>query len=451
MIYRMIGAVIRYLANRTIDFIVEGTVTKHYQPVFGYITILITLVVVSGCTPNSTHSILPTTTIFVATIPVSDTHSPQATYISTETERPPQVPTHLPVETAKPTLMPSVEMVIDSGKQEIGTLFLGTDGSIVKHVNLPCNYSAVPGADYLYCLHPSKGESGMELDRVDFNGNILDHRTLSPGDNDPFAFCFNYSISPDGKWATFMHGDGNYDPRFSEHLNLYLLNLEQKGAKSILVTKNERSTIESVTWTSTGTAFAYADKDENGIVQIFEMNVNTLKTIQISHFDEAFRGQWIYQAKISPDNNNIAFTTIKNNGLGVAGVVTVADNMVTWMQYLSGGYEPLNNPVWWNHKGSQILMLIQGVSSSNSQDTQVIWYDAKTGMPTRSFPEKGKPSFPFEHMFPLKDIDVIGLWGYDSEINGKQYWLFDAPHKILKKIELPDLGLTPYQLIQLVK
>ena len=422
---------------------------QRFSIVFFIILIGICLTFISGCESSSLlktpyiETTLVTSTLVTRVPTMQNLHQLPTTRAITSTQ------SLAPSIALTPTQAIPVEIIIASSKTEIGTLFLGIDGSIVNQLPLSCNLSAVPGKDYLYCLRPFQGNLGMELDRLDFKGKVLDRRRLFTGENNLFAFCFNYSVSPDGKWVTFMTGDNSYDPKLSENLDLYLLNLEQSGEKPFLVTKNHRSTIEPTTWTSSGDGFVFSDKDEKGMVQLFKMDISTLKANQVTHFDKSFHGQWIFQAKLSPDDRRIAFTTIKNNGIGVGGVVNLDDLKITWFQMPSKDYEPEMNPLWWDREGNRVVILVSGVGTNNANDTRIIWYDTKTGAPMLTFLGEGQHPVPIRHMFPLKDIDVVGLWGYDSQINEIQYWLFDTSNRNAKKINLPDLGLTPFQLIQL--
>jgi hypothetical protein len=427
--------------------IMEGVKMKKNFSVF-WTVILFSgwLWALSGCTPAVTPPPQSARPSPVVNASPTATVTPQKTLTPTFIPEPSPTPT----ETATPTPNLPVELIIDSGDRDIGTLFVRTDGSIARQFKLKCNLSVVPGKDFLYCLHPTEDGSGMELDRVDYIGNVLDHRSLFPDNQDVFNFCFNFSISPDGRWVTYMHGDNGFDPRFSENLDLFLLDLEQKGAKALLVTKNHCSTNEPVTWTSNGEAFVYADKDQNGIVQLFKIQVKTLKTTQLTYLGDILRGQSIYQAKISPDDERIAFTTLRDTrGYQKIGVVKMGDPKITWMQMPASDYETDKNPIWWDREGKRIMAYIIGGKAENIE-SRIVWYDVKTGSPIQFFPEKGQPRFSFSLIFPLKDIDVVGFCGNEPDSYERQYWLYDAQSKKLKKIDLPELE-DPYQFIQLNK
>lgn len=399
-------------------------------------------VVIDGRHPVSNPSDFPTSTLAINL-------TLQKSSLPTETEEPTLSPSPTNTVTVIPSREPSFEIIINSAKEEVGTLFVGTDGSIVRRLALGLELSAVRGASYMYRARSTSDGTEIEVDKIDFYGNVEERREIAVSGMNSSPFFFNYSISPDGKWITYMHGDNAYDPHLSLKIDLWLFDIELREGIPFAVTKNHRSTNEPVSWNSVGNLFIYADKDENGIVQLYEMHTATQKTTQVTHFDESFRGQWIYQAKISPDDRRIAFTTQSESGLGKVGVVGIDDKQVIWMQIPSGGYQPVNNPLWWNRIGSQIMVLIAGIQASNANDSRIIWYDAASGNAIKTFPEIGQPPQSIEHAFPVNDIDVVGFWGYDPEISDKQYWLYDSKSKNLNKIDLPDLGLTRYQFIQL--
>lgn len=424
------------------------------------ILIVVSLVILTGCGDYSTVPPTQTSEVFsdgnetmsrMPTLPVSiSTASPtvEKKQFPADTVQPTLPPSRISTSTTWPTQVLSPELIINSGLPT-GVLFLGKDGSIIKRLSEGYELSAVPGASYLYRVHSFDEGRGIQVDRIDFDWNVIDARIISMEENYRHFSNFNYSVSPDGKWITYMSGDNDYDPRLSENIELWMLNADQKDGKPLLVTKNRRSSYLPVPWTETGDLFAYADMDESGIVQLFEMNPNSQKTIQITHFDESFRGQRIYQAKLSPDGDKIAFTTQIHRGIDKIGVIDVDSQECTWMQ-IPSGYETQNDPLWWGQSGGRIMVLISGTGVKNVNDFRIVWYDVTSGNPTLSFPENGE-RFPYDiqHIFPLGDIDVVGFWGYEADISRNQYWLYDSKNTDLKKIDLPDLELTPFRIIQL--
>lgn len=343
----------------------------------------------------------------------------------------------------------SAEVIINSNQSSVGVLFLDKDGLIVKQFANGYELSAVPKANYLYRVHAVNQGRGIQIDQIDLEGNVINDRLISLGENYNSLFYFNYSVSPDGKWLAYMHGDNDYDPRFSENIDFWLLRTDITEGKPLLITKNRRSTNKPVTWAATGNTFAYADKDESGIVQIFQMDADTQKKVQITHFNESLLGQWIYQAKFSPDGKKVAFITAKNNGISKLGVADVDKMDIVWME-IPSGFQPQKDPLWWGEDETQIMVLISGAYVNNVKDSHITWYEVETGKPVRFFPEN-EERFPYriEHVFPLEDINNVGFWGYDADVGRSQYWLLETKNKDLKKLDLPDLGVSPYQIIQL--
>jgi hypothetical protein len=357
------------------------------------------------------------------------------------------------IPTATVTQIPinSVRLMINSYKETVGTLLLGSDGAIINqgHLAYGC-LSTVSNSSFLYGFGSEQGGGGLKVDKIDLYGNILHHRIIPLDAKHRIGYLVSCSISPDEKWITYVQGDNNYDPRFSDHMDLWLINMEQKDSLPQHVTKNRTSMNEAVSWVSNSESFIFSDKDENGIVQLFKMTVNGKDITQITSFTESFREQRIFQAQYSPDKTRIAFTSIKDNGYGLIGIIQVDTQEVTWAQLPSDRYGSMGRLFWWNKEGNQIMTLINGNDPKGEYNQYlIVWIDVTSGQMVRFFPSKGDLSFQIENIFPLEDIYVIGIWGYKAGEDGYQSWLYNTHTSNIKKIELPAPGNSPFQLIQL--
>ncbi len=341
------------------------------------------------------------------------------------------------------------QLIINAYRNEMGTRLVNEYGETLRKTdNLygDITFSLDPCFFYGFQNKLPEG-NGIQINTVSMQWEVVNRREIFFDSEYPYEGRFHVSASPDLKWISFVRpsGDNGFDERDSSNLYLELMQVNDQNGLPNNLTPRGGSGYQGAGWSPDSRYLAFSDRDENGIVQIQILDLQSQLTTQLTHFGEEFRDQNIRQIQFSPNGNWIAFISWREQGLGKIGLIDLEDYTLKWMQLPGSLYGPSMSTFWWQRDSRQILLLLDGEDRQGQySNTLIAWYDVRTGELVQSFPKKGQGGYHIEKIFPLKDIDRVGFLAYqESDNSGAKYWMFDRKDGTLVRIDLPFLDASP--------
>lgn len=405
--------------------------------------LLVTLITACGAKPDRG--------IILTALPATSEPAPTLSVaVASPTPSPtPSVAAVSPTPTPQPTavvLSAASQIFINTlDKPEIGCLALDENGKIVYQQKPYCAANLQIKADSCELIGLDTNQNGnILLDTISFrDGSAVREEIVVPADHRLYYADFNFLLSPDGEWVSYLSPgyDDEVDPRNSKFLYLKLIAREKSGEAPVILAPNGGAPYFGASFSPDNHWVAYADLDENGITQIYRMDLVTLVREQLSHFGPEYQDQRIWQVLFAPDGERLAFSLSDT-----IGVITLADGQITWMRFSEEGFKPLSyHEIWWNRGGDQIMALLVR-PAVDRYEFQLAWFDVQSGNVSHAFPQSTEAQYLISRAFPIKDLDRIVL-GMSLISEGEQtpgYWLYDIENGTLAKIKLPYLCCSPY-------
>lgn len=253
-------------------------------------------------------------------------------------------------------------------------------------------------------------ENGCLLDirrsLVDLQGNVVWEFPALNWDNlhPEGTLVGNSWVSPDRHWLAYLILSGDETYFASEISDVAVVPLsEPEGVPTFL---SSHGGVQAVAWTSDSQELAYADYDDNGIMQIYVVTLNSGVTQQLTTHTDPI--EMIEYLVWSPDNQFLAYSVVDDfvNNSGWVGVVSAKTKQ--WRRISPGDFGlPRLNEIFWSQDGNTLLIVGRGLNDSSSS-TQAHWVNGETGTVQFSFYATEAPHGEMQDMFPVtNDLNTM--------------------------------------------
>jgi hypothetical protein len=261
-------------------------------------------------------------------------------------------------------------------------------------------------------------ENGCLLDvgdhLVDLQGNaVWEFPTLNWDNLHPEGTLIGDSwMSPDRQWLAYLILSGDETYFASEISDVAVVPLsEPEGVPTFL---SSHGGVQAAAWTSDSQELAYADYDDNGIMQIYVVTLNSGVTQQLTTHTDPI--EMIEHLVWSPDNQVLAYSAVDDfvNNSGWVGIVSAKTQQ--WGRISPDDFGlPRLNEIFWSQDGNTVLIVGRGLNDS-SRSTQAHWVNVETGTVQVSFYAAEAPHGEIHDMFPVtSDLDTMIFMSRNQE------------------------------------
>lgn len=222
-------------------------------------------------------------------------------------------------------------------------------------------------------------------------------------------------LSPSEDWIAYVlgYGKANYDS--FEKQEIVIKNYI--NGQEIKLTKNGGGWVDS--WSPDGTSIAYSDFDENGINQLYVVQLNNFKKTKITSFSD--NDKKVISLAWSPNNNDIAFRLFSAaSSTESVGIVTSIYNYKKLNMY-----QPTYNisAIWW--QDTDILAI---KSKGHSMDV-ITWINPNTLETVNTL-----------NSSQIGNVPILSTKNYDTTLVGffsdQYFYTYNLMTKDLRKLFL---------------